>query len=169
MPTTNIHFGGYNLLKRCTHSWAISGPKPWAFLLLFLFVGVHSVVATHWKKHLFNFRQQWHVSSCTLPQVVSEKKCFLLRSKRNMPHYISVIDIVQCGGVHSSFICSFSLCSCLKPQKQWFFETVLKIDYEHRARMFLFNKKAILGDGKGWRGSPLNAALKERAKLRLLT
>lgn len=36
-----------------------------------------------------------HVWSCTLPQVVFEEKCFLLRRRRNVPHYINVIDIVQ--------------------------------------------------------------------------
>lgn len=36
-----------------------------------------------------------HVWSCTLPQAVFEEKCFLLRRRRNMPHYISVIDIMQ--------------------------------------------------------------------------
>lgn len=32
--------------------------------------------------------------------------------------------------------------------------------------MFLLNTEAILGDGRGWKASPLNVALKERAKLR---
>lgn len=46
------------------------------------------------------------------------------------------------------------------------FAALLKIDCEHRTRMFLFNKEAILGEGVWGGGSPVTAALKERAKLR---
>lgn len=46
------------------------------------------------------------------------------------------------------------------------FAALLKIDCEHRTRMFLFNKEAILGDEGGGGCSPVTAALKERAKLR---
>lgn len=63
--------------------------------LFFLFVGVHSVVVKHWRTCTQLKTAEVHVWSCTLPQAVFEEKYFLLRKRRNMPHYINVIDIMQ--------------------------------------------------------------------------